>query len=171
LAALPRAERGRRRAGSSGAADHLDDHPERQVGGRRSGLGWSCPVVWGDRVFLTAVVTDQPTKRPKRACISAKACVIRRSRHPSLDGLLHGSKHRCDDLASTKLTWDNLRSLDIPRARMHPKPRRPTASGSMSCSATWVCGATISRANRCGSGKSNPKNRIRLRCRIVARGP
>jgi len=28
------------------------------------GWGWSCPIVWGDRVFLTAVVSDEPNVAP-----------------------------------------------------------------------------------------------------------
>ena len=28
------------------------------------GLGWSCPVVWGDRVFLSTVVSDENNARP-----------------------------------------------------------------------------------------------------------
>src|SRR5262245_2835259 len=29
------------------------------------GFGWSSPVVWGDRVFVTSVHTDQPGEAPK----------------------------------------------------------------------------------------------------------
>ena len=28
------------------------------------GMGWSSPIVWGDRVFLTAATSDQPMKQP-----------------------------------------------------------------------------------------------------------
>jgi len=30
------------------------------------GWGWSCPVVWGDRVFLTSVIADQQTRVPSK---------------------------------------------------------------------------------------------------------
>jgi len=30
------------------------------------GWGWSCPIVWGDRVFLTTVVGDEENTRGKR---------------------------------------------------------------------------------------------------------
>ena len=30
------------------------------------GLGWSSPVVWGDRIFLTSVVRDGPVEPPKK---------------------------------------------------------------------------------------------------------
>ena len=29
------------------------------------GLGWSSPVVWGDRIFLTTVVSDGETQEPR----------------------------------------------------------------------------------------------------------
>ena len=30
------------------------------------GWGWSCPVVWGDRVFVTSVVSDQQNLTPSK---------------------------------------------------------------------------------------------------------
>lgn len=51
------------------------------------GWGWSCPVVVGDRVFLTAVVGDEENVKPKKGLYLG-----RRSRSSegfaSLDGLL-----------------------------------------------------------------------------------
>jgi outer membrane protein assembly factor BamB len=29
------------------------------------GLGWSSPVVWGSRVFVTSVVSDVPVEQPR----------------------------------------------------------------------------------------------------------
>ena len=29
------------------------------------GLGWSSPVIWGDRIFLTSVVSDGETQEPR----------------------------------------------------------------------------------------------------------
>ncbi|MDP6060536.1 MAG: serine/threonine protein kinase, partial [Pirellulaceae bacterium] len=30
------------------------------------GWGWSCPVVWGNNVFLTTVVPDEENEKPKK---------------------------------------------------------------------------------------------------------
>src|SRR5579862_9421033 len=30
------------------------------------GLGWSSPVVWGDKIFVTTVVSDGPVEPPKK---------------------------------------------------------------------------------------------------------
>ncbi|MEO1969985.1 MAG: hypothetical protein ABGX07_00415, partial [Pirellulaceae bacterium] len=30
------------------------------------GVGWSCPIVWGDRVFLTTVVGEEENVAPKK---------------------------------------------------------------------------------------------------------
>ena len=30
------------------------------------GWGWSCPIVWGNRVFLTTVVSDEDNENPKQ---------------------------------------------------------------------------------------------------------
>jgi hypothetical protein len=30
------------------------------------GRGWSCPIVWGDRVFLTTVINEGKTEDPKK---------------------------------------------------------------------------------------------------------
>jgi hypothetical protein len=37
------------------------------------GWGWSCPIVWGDRVFLTAVVSDQKNRVPSKGLDDASA--------------------------------------------------------------------------------------------------
>ena len=35
------------------------------------GVGWSSPVVWGNRVFITAATSDKPMKQPRTASTSA----------------------------------------------------------------------------------------------------
>jgi outer membrane protein assembly factor BamB len=30
-----------------------------------AGSGWSCPIVWGDRIFVTTAISDQPEEAPK----------------------------------------------------------------------------------------------------------
>jgi hypothetical protein len=57
------------------------------------GWGWSCPVVWGDRVFLTAVVADQQTRVPQQGVIPGRRRSRAGARHSSLDGLLLRSEH------------------------------------------------------------------------------
>ena len=41
------------------------------------GWGWSCPIVWGGRVFLTTVSVTKRIARPARDCTLEKACAIR----------------------------------------------------------------------------------------------
>src|SRR5437870_788203 len=31
-----------------------------------SGIAWSSPVIWGDRVFLTTAIADEPQETPKK---------------------------------------------------------------------------------------------------------
>ena len=41
------------------------------------GWGWSCPIVWGDRVYLSTVVSDEENLTPSKACTWAQVCEIR----------------------------------------------------------------------------------------------
>ena len=48
------------------------------------GRGWSSPVVWGDRIYLTSVVSAENRKRPRRA--STSAAIARAARRTSIAG-------------------------------------------------------------------------------------
>jgi hypothetical protein len=80
LASLPRPERGWRGAGSSRAAAHLDDYQNVKWVADVPGWGWSCPVVWGDRVFLTAVIADQQTRVPQQGVVPGTKVFASRSK-------------------------------------------------------------------------------------------
>ena len=49
------------------------------------GLGWSSPIVWGDRVFLTAAVAEGDFERPQ-AGLYAHAAAANRPRRPTTGG-------------------------------------------------------------------------------------
>ena len=38
------------------------------------GWGWSCPIVWGDRVFLTTVVSDEENVADRQGTVSGRGC-------------------------------------------------------------------------------------------------
>ena len=121
------------------------------------GWGWSCPVVWGDRVFLTTVVSDEENVTPEQGAVPGRRCARAGQGHSSLDGLLLRSEHGQRALETRSSHRPDPRSRDIPRAPTHRKRRRPTASGCTSCSAIWACIATISTASRSGREKIEPK--------------
>ena len=66
------------------------------------GVGWSSPVVWGNRIFITAATSDKPMKQPKLgvdysneylAELRKKGLILRTQRHTPVviphQGLLH----------------------------------------------------------------------------------
>ena len=55
------------------------------------GRGWSSPVVWGDRVFLTTVVNLGTAEEPKKGLYFGGNRPDAARRGPSMEGLLPGS--------------------------------------------------------------------------------
>ena len=53
------------------------------------GLGWSSPIVSGDTVFLTSVVSNADVEAPRGGALLRRRTVDT-DRGPSLDGLRHG---------------------------------------------------------------------------------
>ena len=79
-----------------------------------TGRGWSCPIVWGDRVFLTAVVGDKEYEKPK------KGLYLGRGRRTPPDGVHHWMVY-CFDLKSGKLVWKHQAHQGKPKIPRHPK--------------------------------------------------
>src|SRR6478609_4624887 len=65
------------------------------------GQGWSSPVVWGDRVFLTTAVSSGQTEAPKKGLYlgGERRDLIRPE---------HEWKVLCLDLASGKTVWEHV---------------------------------------------------------------
>lgn len=90
------------------------------------GLGWSCPVVWGDRVFLTSVVTDQPTQVPEKGLYLGEGV-----REPAKG--IHRWMVYCFDLNTGELLWQHEAHAGQPQVPRHPKStyasETPTTDG------------------------------------------
>ena len=78
------------------------------------GWGWSCPVVVGDRVFLTAVVGDEENVKPKKGLYLGEGV-----RDPA-KGLHHWMVY-CFDLNSGQQIWNKEAHTGQPLIPRHPK--------------------------------------------------
>jgi len=63
------------------------------------GRSWSSPIVWGDRVFLTAVVNSGESEAPKKGLYFG-------GDRPAPSKSEHLWKVLCLDLATGKLQWE-----------------------------------------------------------------
>ncbi|MFK8115224.1 MAG: PQQ-binding-like beta-propeller repeat protein [Rubripirellula sp.] len=78
------------------------------------GWGWSCPVVWGDRVFLTTVVADEENTKPSKGLYLGQGV-----RDPG-----KGAHHWwvfCFDLKTGKELWKHESHAGRPKVPRHPK--------------------------------------------------
>ncbi|MEE2642286.1 MAG: PQQ-binding-like beta-propeller repeat protein [Planctomycetota bacterium] len=78
------------------------------------GWGWSSPVVWGDRVFVTSVVNVQKVETPKAGLY------LGRGRRDPPEGD-HLWKVSCFRLASGKKIWEKTVYRGAPTFPRHPK--------------------------------------------------
>ncbi|MEM9659098.1 MAG: PQQ-binding-like beta-propeller repeat protein, partial [Planctomycetota bacterium] len=78
------------------------------------GLGWSCPIVWGDKVFLTSGVSDQANEEPKAGLYLGQGV-----RQPA-DGIHRWLVH-CFDLNSGEELWNREAHVGRPTVPRHPK--------------------------------------------------
>ena len=106
--------------GTGVAADH-ENLPERWTATDNvawsteiPGLGWSCPIVWGDRVFLTSVVADESNVQPK------KGLYLGRGVRKPAKGVHHWMVH-CFDLKSGDEVWTHEAHVGTPKVPRHPK--------------------------------------------------
>lgn len=79
-----------------------------------AGWGWSNPVVWGDRVFLTTVVSDERNTEPQKGLYLGQGV-----REPA-KGVHHWLVH-CYDLDSGELQWKHEAHRGRPAVPRHPK--------------------------------------------------
>ncbi|YCM42360.1 PQQ-binding-like beta-propeller repeat protein [Verrucomicrobiaceae bacterium 227] len=78
------------------------------------GRGWSSPVVWGQRVFLTTVVNLGDTESPKKGLYFG-------GNRPAIPESTHLWKVLCLDLDSGKILWDKEVHRGKPRSSIHLK--------------------------------------------------
>lgn len=98
-----------------------------------AGWGWSCPIVWGERVFLTAVVRDVANEdeanedvKPKKGLYQGEGV-----RTPA-KGVHHWLVY-CFDLNTGKELWKREAHAGEPKVPRHPKStyaaETPTTDG------------------------------------------
>jgi outer membrane protein assembly factor BamB len=78
------------------------------------GLGWACPIVWGDKVFLSTVVSDEAGDRPQKGLYLGQGV-----RTPA-PGTHHWLVY-CFDLNSGDVLWKHEAHAGPPTVPRHPK--------------------------------------------------
>jgi outer membrane protein assembly factor BamB len=78
------------------------------------GRGWSSPVVWGDRVFLTTVVNTGETEPPKKGLYFG-------GERPEVPKSEHQWKVLCLDLGTGRVLWERIVRKGPPQTPIHLK--------------------------------------------------
>ena len=78
------------------------------------GWGWSCPIVWGDKVFLTTVVSDEQNLAPSKGLYLGQGV-----RDPG-KGIHHWMVF-CFDLNTGQTIWKHEAHTGQPQVPRHPK--------------------------------------------------
>lgn len=78
------------------------------------GWGWSCPVVWGNKVFLTTVVSEEKNTQPGKGLYLGEGV-----RDPA-KGVHHWMVY-CFDLETGKELWKREAHSGQPKVPRHPK--------------------------------------------------
>lgn len=101
------------------------------------GWGWSCPIVWGDRAFLTSVVSDEPNVAPAMGLYLGE-----RVREPA-QGMHHWLAY-CFDLNTGKELWKHEAHAGRPRDPIVDRRTRGdrTQSGANQGNASSNCDTT-----------------------------
>jgi outer membrane protein assembly factor BamB len=90
------------------------------------GWGWSCPIVWEDKVFVTTVVSDQQNLTPSKGLYLGQGV-----RDPA-KGVHHWMVY-CFDLKTGRELWKHEAHTGEPKVPRHPKStyaaETPTTDG------------------------------------------
>lgn len=90
------------------------------------GRGWSSPVVWGNRIFLTTVVAEGETEEPKLGLYFG-------GNRPTPPQSVHRWKVICLDRDRGELVWEHLVHEGVPQSPRHLKnsyaSETPTTDG------------------------------------------
>lgn len=78
------------------------------------GWGWSCPIVWGEKVFLTSVVSDEQNTAPSKGLYLGQGV-----RDPG-KGIHHWLVY-CFDLNTGQEIWKREAHTGAPQIPRHPK--------------------------------------------------
>jgi outer membrane protein assembly factor BamB len=90
------------------------------------GWGWGSPIVWGDRVFVTAVHSEAEYDKPKAGLYLGRG-------RPAAPDTVHHWMVYCLGLETGKLLWKHEAHVGKPRVPRHPKStyaaETPTTDG------------------------------------------
>lgn len=78
-----------------------------------AGMGWSCPVVWGDRIFLTTAISDGAVEKVKQGLYFGGERKAPKA--------VHAWHVLCFDLETGKTLWDNTVHRGVPSHARHLK--------------------------------------------------
>ena len=78
------------------------------------GRGWSSPVVWGKRVFLTSVVNEAESEKPKKGLYFG-------GNRPKIPTTVHHWKVYCLDLNTGQILWEKQVHKGAPQNPLHVK--------------------------------------------------
>ncbi len=84
------------------------------------GLGHSCPVTWGDRLFITTAVSSDPKSELKPGLYGAIGTAKDRSKHTW--------KVYCLDRKSGKILWERIAHEGVPLVKRHTKATHANAT-------------------------------------------
>jgi outer membrane protein assembly factor BamB len=94
------------------------------------GWGWSCPVVWGSKVFLTTAVGEEEYEKPR------KGLYLGEGRRKPPKGVHHWMVY-CFDLNSGEVLWKREAHQGEPKSPRHPKStyacETPATDGERLC--------------------------------------
>lgn len=78
------------------------------------GRGWSCPIVWGDKIFLTSVINEGKSEDPKKGLYFGGDRL-----KPSPD--VHHWMTYCIDWKTGKVLWEKEAAKAVPENSLHIK--------------------------------------------------
>lgn len=84
------------------------------------GLGMSCPVIWGDYLFLTTAISSKDTSGFKIGIYGDVA--------PVNDTSVHEWKVYCYDKTNGSLIWEKTACTGVPKIKRHPKSTHANTS-------------------------------------------
>lgn len=84
------------------------------------GLGLSCPVIWGDNLFLTTAISQMDSSGFKIGIYGDIA--------PVNDSSVHEWKVYCFDKTNGSLTWERTACTGVPKIKRHPKSTHANTS-------------------------------------------
>ena len=118
------------------------------------GNGWSSPIAWGDRIFVTSVIPVGEIEAPKRGLyLRRRAAGADRSNIAGWSTRSTSPPARSSGSAKRIAAFRQARGIS--RTPTRRRRRSPTASASMWRSATSASSPTISTASWCGRSRSS----------------